>query len=72
MEGKALKGWSRRDEGALCRMLEDMGGGRGLGADALNADEHVFDRGLDLAKGRAEPSDGERPAFERFKRRVGE
>lgn len=72
-EGKAIRGMTRRRERAVCGLIEDMGGGRDLQGDALNAsDDLVFDRALDLAGGRAEPSAGEADAVERFQRRAGE
>ena len=66
-----IVGMDRRRRLALCALIEDLGGGRDLEGDPLNATEElIFDRALDLAAGRRKPSEGERPAYERFRRRA--
>lgn len=72
MEGKAMKGWTPQGERALASMLEQIGGplDTQLDGEPLNASEGTFDHGLDLVRGRVEPSPGEREAVERFKQRT--
>jgi hypothetical protein len=73
MEGKALRGWSRRQEGNFCDLLESIGNGadQRLGGDSLNASDSTFDRGLELARGRREPDANEAGPLAKFNRRGG-